>query len=349
MALLSSEIETKKMVPICRQLATSYAAGIPILRGLEQVAVNTRDPQVRRVFTEMCDDLRRGGTLTDAARAQHHRLGPFFVNLLAAGESGGRIDSSLNDLADYYEDRLKLQRTIIAAMAYPGFLLCAAWFLGTFAYGILGKALGAMSGSGGQSSTGLIRNYFSEYFGFQLKSMSVVIVAVILFILLSRAGAFRYAWGFAKTRIWPFSRVTRNFGMARFFRSFALLTASGIDIFRSIKASAAVTNNDYIERDLLKAIPAIRDGATLVDAFASSKTLTPLAREMLAVGEESGDLEQHLKKASEYHMDQASQAVKIATTVGIQFVVLAVLCFVGYLIISFYARLYGGMLDGLGI
>ena len=93
----------------------------------------------------------------------------------------------------------------------------------------------------------------------------------------------------------------------------------------------------------------MRDGATLVEAFAESRSLTPLAREMLAVGEESGDLEGHLKKASEYHMDQATQAVKVATTVGIQVVIVCVLGYVGYLIISFYMRLYGGMLDGLGI
>src|SRR6185295_9589925 len=99
MGLLSAEIETKAMVPVCRQLATSYEAGIPILRSFEHVGRESKDPRVKRVCTAIATDLRAGGTLADAARKQSKYLSPFFVQLLANGERGGHLDIMLEDLA----------------------------------------------------------------------------------------------------------------------------------------------------------------------------------------------------------------------------------------------------------
>lgn len=348
MGLLSPQIDTKKMVPMCRQLATAYGAGIPIAKAIEHVGSQSRDGTVRRVMAEVRDNILSGSTLADALGEQSKYLPPFFINLLASGEQGGHLDVMLEDLADYYEDRLKMQRQIIGAMAYPVTLILIAWYVGSFAFGVLNVALGAFeTGSGGGVSG--VSAYFQEYVGFQIRVLINAAFVGALLVVLSRLGWLKWITGAFSTHVWPFSKVTRKFGLARFFRSFQLLLASGVSVTRSIEASAAVTANPYMERDLLKSVRPIKEGSTLVEAFSRCRLMTPLAHEMVRVGEESGKLDIQLKKAAEYHLNEATHAVQVATKVVSTLVMLGVFIAVGAIIITFWARLYGGLYDGLGI
>lgn len=348
MAILSSQISTKAMVPVCRQLATTYEAGIPIMKAIDHVGSHSKDPGVRKALLAMGKDLSGGATLAEAAQRQSKYLSPFFVHLLASGEQGGHLDVMLNDLAEYFEDRLAIQRSILAAMTYPILLLTIAWFLGSFAIGMVREALASIDDStrGGVSG---VTEYIGEYVDFQIGAIVIFAIVCGVFILLARLGALKWITGAVTTHVWPLAKVTRYFGMARFFRSFALLISSGLGVPQCIRGAAAVTANPYIERDLLRAVPRVKEGSTLVEAFAGSHCMTPLAREMLAVAEESGKLDEHLKKAADYHLKEANHAVQVAMTVFTTLLMLCVFALVGGIIIYFWTTLYGGMMDGLGI
>ncbi len=348
MGLLSSQIDTKAMVPVCRQLATSYEAGIPVLKSFQFVARETKDPRVRRVSRAIAEDIQRGATLAEAVKRHSKTLPSFFVQLLASGEAGGHLDVMLNDLAQYFEDRLTIQRSVAAAAAYPLLLLTVAWFLGTFALGMGQRAVASFNdpSKGGVSG---VSDYFGEWAAFQVRAMIAFAVIAVVFVLLSRAGALRWITGLVTTFIWPLSKVTRNFAMARFFRSFALLLSSGLNVLRCIQGAAGVTGNPYIENDLLRALPRVKDGQTLTESFRASRFLTPMAREMLAVAEESGKMDFHLKKCADYHLKEANHAVKIAMTTFTTLLMVGVFGIVGAIIIRFYVNLYGGMFDALGI
>ena len=102
MGILSSQISTKAMVPVCRQLATTYEAGIPIIKAIDHVGSHSKDPNVRKTLLAMGEDLRGGATLAEAAQRQSKHLSPFFIQLLATGEQGGHLDVMLKDLAGYF-------------------------------------------------------------------------------------------------------------------------------------------------------------------------------------------------------------------------------------------------------
>src|SRR5690606_31477556 len=112
MGLMTAEISSKHLVPLCRQMATSYDAGLPIIRTLELMADNAKDARAKQVFRSMAEDTRNGATLGEAARRQQKYLPRFFIELLHSGELGGRLDVMLRDMADYYEDKLAMQRKI---------------------------------------------------------------------------------------------------------------------------------------------------------------------------------------------------------------------------------------------
>ncbi|MBI2432238.1 MAG: type II secretion system F family protein [Candidatus Hydrogenedentes bacterium] len=341
MGLLSPKLSTKSMVPICRQLATSYEAGIPILRGLELVGDNLKDKRASEVILHIKEDVRNGATLGGAARQQQRYLPPFFIALLEAGEKGGRLDVMLRDLAAYFEDRQVMMRKALGAMIYPGLQLGAAWFLGTFALGLVGQ-IDPMS-----TKPFSLEAYFMSYLLFQGKAMLVVAGLCVVAAALSYAGAFRWIWGWVANFVPPFRMVTRKFSLARFFRSMSLLVGSGMNMKSCIQNSAAITVNPYIEQDLLRAVPFVAEGATLVQAFGACKYLTPVSREMIAVGEHTGNLETSLHKVSEYHLQEAEHAVYVMTRVATVLIILGIGAVVGYVIISFYAKLYGSMLNAI--
>lgn len=349
MGLFSSQISLKKVVPLCRQLATSYDAGIPILRGLEIVGRQNGDKRIRQVMEEMGDTIKNGGTLGDAARSQRRYLPQFFVELLATGESGGKLDIMLRDLAQYFEDRLEMQRQIVRSLIYPAIQLLAAWYVGMFAIMLIRRLSGIFKPSASGQSFDLMK-FFHDYAIFQCKATLVFAAIFAVCVVLSRLGLFGYVWGLFATHIWPMAPVTRRFGLARFFRSMSLLIGAGVRVDHCIVNSAAITANPYMEKDLLKSVPLVRDGYTLVEAFGASRMLTPTAREMIAIGEQSGQMEQALRKVSEYHLEEAQHAVAIATRVMGVLILLAVAGLIGYIIISFYLMYFGMMgdiLDGI--
>jgi len=342
MGLFSSEISTKTMVPLCRQLATAYDAGIPILKSFEMVTSQSRDRQVKKVITDISDDIKKGSTLADASRAQSKYLPRFFIELIATGEHGGRLDIMLRDLADYFEDRLTIQREVRRALTYPSIQLTMAWFLGSFALMMVGT-LDINSTEAPNLSA-----IFQRYAELQVRAMIVVALVFAGSVVLARLGLFGWVWGAGATYIWPVSKVTQKFGLARFFRSMSLLTGSGLRIDHCIQSSAAVTANPYMQRDLLKAVPMVREGASLVESFSQSKHLTPTAREMVLVGEQSGNLEGSFQKVSQMHLEEASHAVNVMVKIMGVVISLAVFFVIGYVIISFYTK-YFGMLNELGI
>jgi type IV pilus assembly protein PilC len=344
MGLFSSQISTSRMVPLCRQLATSDAAGLPIVRTLELVGHQMKDRKIRDVLAQINADIRRGSTLAEATRKQSKYLPRFFIELMATGERGGRLDIMLRELADYYEDRLSIQRRIKSAMFFPMLELVAAWYLGSFAIMIIRRALGAFQAGSGQSFN--FADFFREYFAFQGKVLIGAGVIFAICVILSRLGVFKWIWGFFATYIWPLSSVTRGFGLARFFRSMSLLTGAGLNILDVVDSAAAVVVNPYIERDLREALPRLKRGDTLLEAFAPSRYIPRMNLEMVHTGETTGNLEEMLRKAAEYNLEEATQASHRLISVMTVLVILGVAVVVGAVIITFYMNIFS-MYDSL--
>jgi len=332
MGIFSAQLSEKTMVLMCRQLATSHGAGIPILRTLTLVAQNLQDPVAQRVLRRMHDDIRKGDTLTQAARKQSDYVPPMFVQMIESGEIGGRLDMMLRDLASYHEERLRMRRDIVRRLTYPFLQLVAAWFLGTFSLQLI-KLVGTENFNLG--------TFLQSYARFQGAAFVLAVAGFLFAVLLARVGLLKWVWGFAATYFWPIAPVTRRFATARFFRSLSFLIGSGMPIARAVESAAATTINPYIERDLLTAIPRIKSGMTLSEAFAPCKYFTPEMREMLLVGEESGRHEEALRRASDYQMEEAMHAVAIATRVGEVAIILLVSCIIGYIVIKFWSTYFG--------
>ncbi|HPU96537.1 MAG TPA: type II secretion system F family protein [Candidatus Hydrogenedentes bacterium] len=337
MGLLSSQVGTKEMVLLCRQLATAYEAGIPILQGLNLVRRGGISRKLSQILERASARIRQGATLADALRPESKYLPAFFVEVIAAGEQGGTLDDMLRDLADFYEDLLKLKQGVAVSMVYPGLQLAAAWFLGSFSL----RLLPYIQGTGGR--TFQFEAYVRDYLAFQGRAGLVALLVAVGVVLLGRTGLLDVITGGIKMFFWPFNMISRRFALSRFFRSMSLLVGAGMRMDRCIQHAARVTMNPLMERDLLRAVPLVLQGHILVEAFSQVNCLSPVGRDMLAVGEKTGKLETSLRKVAEYHLAEAKAAVSIATKVMNVLILLAVGAVVGFIVISFYGGLYSGL------
>jgi type IV pilus assembly protein PilC len=341
MGLLSSQLSSKELAILCRELATTYGAGIPILQTLELAAQHSSSGKIRHMLERIGQSILDGQSFDGAVRAESSLLPDMFIEVIHAGEIGGKLDVLLEDLAAYYENIWKMVRSVQAAMVYPLLQLLSAWYLGTFALGIVGRF------NPYATERFVMRDYLSSYLTFHVQALVIFALVTGILIALGRAGLLRMPWALFKNVIWPIRHISNKFAMARFFQTLGLLIGSGLNMRQCIERSAAVTMNPLIEQDLLKAIPVLMDGGTLVQAFSGCGYINRVGKEMIAVGEKSGRLDVTLKKVAEYHYNEAQAAVNTATKLLFVATVLVVGVIIGAIVIYFYANMYGSLMTGI--
>lgn len=339
--IFSSKLDLSTMLLLCRQLATSHSAGIPILKSFELLTRSTHSARLRRVISSMSTSIEAGSTLEQASREQSRYLPSLFVELVGAGEMSGRLDEIFDSLAGYYERTIDLVRRMRGKMIYPIVLLTLLLLVINFWFAIFRATLA----QGGIDLNKLKLVFFQNMGLFAL----ILAGAFVVLVVLSRLGVLDWIFGLISTFLWPFSRLTRKLAISRFARSFGLLLRSGVPVMDALRKSAVVTNNPYIERSLLRCLPAIQSGESLSVALSQCRYLSDMAREMIHSGEQAGKIDQHLEKVADIHEAEAVQAAKNLVVVAGIVVFLAVATCIGIYVINFWTNYYEAVLGDLDI
>lgn len=286
---LPNRFNAKRMALLCHELSTTYEAGLPIVRSLSLLADGSPSRAMRRSLRRLASDIERGATLADAIHWQGRRFPTFFRELVAGGEVTGTLGPALRHLTAYYEDRVALQRRILTMLTYPFVVfVCAVFVIPLFE--LYAK-----------SAFGLApRDAPNE---FLLHSVLTWGVNIAILVALVRLGILNAVWSVVGTYLPPFSDITRHFALGRFFRALALFLESGFGAAKSVEHAAAVSGNAFIRRRLLRALPAVRRGEPLSEALAATRYVGAQSLMMLAVGEESGKVDETLAKISHYHIE----------------------------------------------
>ncbi len=330
----------KTMSILCRQLASAYEAGIPIIQALQIVGDSFPSKKIKFALYRASDEILAGKTLFEALKDA--KIFPdLFIRLVLTGERSGKLDVILRDLSSYYEYLWKIKRTTISSLIYPMIQLTLGWFLGTFAIGIVQNL--------NIESRFTLNTYISNYISFQMMAITLFIIVFILITLLMRVSVVKTTLSTIFSHIWPFSQIVKKLSLARFFKSFALLYSSGIPITEALEYSAELLPERKQRNDINLMIEQIKKGSNLEKAFRIASWIGRVAQEMITIGEQSGKLDDALNKLSEYALMDAEQAIKITTKILNVLIMLIVGAVIGFIVISFYAKLYGNMLNSLGI
>ena len=312
----SGKVRTKHIVQFARQLSTLQDAGLPILRSLRILEEQQRSGTFKRVIGYVADDIEGGATLSEAMGRFPRAFDRLFVNMIAAGETGGVLDLILSRVADFMEKAQKLKSRVKGAMVYPCVVLSAAFciLLGLMKYVIPqfetvltemleGKQLNPVT------TTVLgISNWIAYRYGlFILLSIPVGVIFLLRIARRFRTG--RLILDTIKLKLPVIGQLSSKVSITRWTRTLGTLIGAGVPILDALNVTRETAGNEVFANTLANVHNSIRQGDTFAGPLRQSKTVDLIVANMVAVGEETGDLDKMLLKVADNYDEQVDVLV----------------------------------------
>lgn len=309
--------KTRDLVIFTRQFATMIDAGLPLVQCLDILAEQQPNKYFQGVLRQVKSDVEQGSTFADALRKHPRVYDDLYVNLVAAGEVGGILDTILNRLAVYLEKADALARKVKGAMVYPTSVLVVAIAVVIL---LLVKVIP------------VFQKMFAEFGGTlpgptqMVIDVSEFLQAWIVLILLAafgavtaffqarrRSRAFRYRTDAIFLRSPVFGPLLRKVAVARFSRTLGTMISSGVPILDALDIVARTAGNLVVEEALMKTRSAISEGKTIAEPLGESKVFPSMVVQMVAVGEQTGAMDAMLSKIADFYDDEVDAAVSALT------------------------------------
>jgi type IV pilus assembly protein PilC len=333
------------LVVFSRQLATMINAGLPIVRALYILSEQTENPKLNDVVVAVRKDVEAGSSLSEALEKHPEVFSRLYVEMVKAGEIGGILDGVLLRLADQLERDQDLRRKIRSALTYPIVVLIlailAASFMLIFIVPVFAKMFQDLGGTLPLPTRicMLISDILTSIFGVLV--YAGMGLAVVMFLRWKKSESGRKVWGRAVLRIpAKIGDVVKKATLARFARTLATLSAAGVPILQSIEITATSSGNWVVEQALLKSRDAIREGIPLYKPLETEPVFPPMVTRMIAVGEETGDIDGMLTKIAEFYESEVDAAVKALTSIIEPLMIVVVGGIVGSIVISMYLPMF---------
>ena len=334
----------KEKAVFASKLAALVDAGVPIVRSLDLMASQQRLPMFKRALVQIGLDVNQGTAMAAAMRQWPKVFDKLSIAMVEAGEAGGVLDESLKRLAKLLEDNARLQNQIKGALGYPVAVLVIAIlvFLGmtiflipTFA-GIF-KDLGA--------ELPLFTQMMVDLSSLLRSSFSLLLAGSILVMiwLISRYYAThkgRRVIDRLMLKLPLFGDLIMKTATAQFCRIFSSLTRAGVPILMSLEISSETAGNSIISDAILESRSLVQEGVLLSTALIRQKVLPDMALSMLAIGEETGEMDQMLSKVADFYEDEVSAAVKALTSMLEPAMIVVVGGIVGSILLAMYLPMF---------
>lgn len=316
LAGLFFRVRVDDLVVFSRQMYSLTKAGIPLIRAIVGLADTTNNRTLKRVLHDVATQLERGRSLS-AAFSSHHKVFPHIaVSIVHVGENTGRLEQAFLQLAEYFERDEETRKRINAALRYPTMVLIfitAAMFLlnlkviPTFA-GMFRKL-----GADLPIATKILINTSDFFVNYWQLLMIAIVAAVMMIRSYVATDLGKYHWDRYKMRL-PFvgSIIERSL-LGRFSRSFSMILDAGVPMTTGLSLVAEAVDNRYMETKIKDMRRNIEKGDSLLRVSISSKLFTPLVLQMIAVGEETGRVDELLTDAAEYYEREVDFDLKSLT------------------------------------
>ncbi|MBL1148598.1 MAG: type II secretion system F family protein [Armatimonadetes bacterium] len=332
-----NKAKLKNVVVFSRQFATMVDAGIPILRCLEILSTQTKDPVLKQSAAEVAGDVRGGLTLNESLAKHPTVFNKLYVNMIRAAEVGGILDIILERLASFLEYELEVRGKIKSAMMYPVLVLCFSvlmlFALFTF---VLPKFKEIFKGMDVEIPP--VTNFlFSVGDIFQAYWWVFLILGAGLFVgvhMWKRTEKGAYQLDFMKLKFPIVGELVLKMSIARFSRTFGTLISSGIPIMRALEIVGETSGNRVIVEAIENCRVSIREGQKLSAPMATSGLFPAMVTHMVDIGEESGRLSEMLVKVGEFYDAEVESTVKGLTSMIEPMLIIFMGIIVGFIAIS---------------
>jgi type II secretory pathway component PulF len=301
----------------CRQLATLLTAGVSIIESFAILALQVSNPILKEVILSMSAEVESGASLSEAVSRQPKTFNVLFYNMVKVGEETGSLDRAFAYLASLHENEKAVKERVKSATRYPKIVIIsltgAVFFLMSFVVPKFAKLFASAKVELPLATRILmgVSTFFAD------NTLGIIGTALALFI------AYRLALGAREfilfrdrllLKIPIFGPLATKIYMARFCRVFSILTTSGIDIIKTLRLSANALENLVLFQMVEEMTGEVEEGVSLHEAMAKHKEIPPMISQMIAVGEQSGKLDEMMAKVADYYDLESEYTIKNLST-----------------------------------
>jgi type IV pilus assembly protein PilC len=344
--LARKSIKSKTLMIFTRQLATLIDSGLPLLRGLNVLSKQERDPVLRGTIERLADSVQGGNTFSESL-AQHPRIfNKLYVNMVKAGELGGVLEVVLSRLAEFQEKAQKVKNKVVAAMFYPIVVLFIAVaimiFLMVFIVPRFEEIFRDMLGNKPlppltSAVIGASRVIQSNFIG-----ILIVLAALwFAFTLFARTKGGRRMIDAVKLKLPLFGDLVRKSAISRFSRTLGTLVSSGVPILQALNITRETAGNVVLAEAISKVHDSVKEGESIVSPLEASGVFPPMVISMIDVGEETGQLPEMLLKIADVYDDEVDNAVAGLTSLLEPIMIVLLALVVGTIVIALFLPLIG--------
>lgn len=336
-------IDEKALAVFTRQFSVMIDAGLPLVQCLQILGEQQENKAFQRIILQVREDVESGSSLANALKKHPQAFGDLYVNMVAAGEAGGILDTILQRLATYIEKAARLKAQVKSAMIYPAAVIAIATLV---VYVILWKVIPVFASLFASLGADLplptrIVVALSKFVGRFWWLILMLVVAGIIAVRRYYAtpqGKLVIDRILLKTPV--LGLVLRKIAVARFCRTLGTLLSAGVPVLEALEITARTSGNAVIEQAILEVRKAVEEGKTMAEPLKTCGQFPPMVVQMISVGETTGALDSMLAKIAEFYEEEVDIAVagmmKLIEPIMIMFLGIVI----GGIVISMYLPMF---------
>ena len=344
LSLGPKRIKAQELTVMTRQLATMISSGMTLLRTFYVLEDQIENTKLRDTIAAVREAIESGSNFSDALEQHPKVFSPLYVAMVRAGEAGGVLEESLDRVADQLEKDDALRRQVKSAMAYPTVVLVFAMLvlLGLIAFIVP-----------------VFVNVFKD-FGGELPMITKVTVSASKFVTgqwyILIAASVGTVVGFKKWKASPWGRAqwdqfrlripfkigvtVQKIALARWSRTFSALYSAGVPIMHAIEVTGQTAGNTVVDRAMEAVIESVKSGGSIAAPLRDAPIFPAMVAQMIAVGEETGNLDTMLTKVADFYEDEVAAAVKALTSILEPVMIILVGGITGFIVVAMYMPMF---------
>ena len=339
-------VKTRDIVIFTRQFATMINAGLPLVQSLNILAAQTENKALAEVTRAVVYDVESGNTLADAFSKHPKAFSSLYVNMVAAGEAGGILDTILLRLATFLEKNDALVRKVKGAMIYPGVIISVAAIAICILLVFVIPTFQSMFASANlelplPTRVVIAMSHFLISFWWAIIAGMAGIVFAIKSYYATAPGRLQIDALLLKAPV--LGDVIRKSAVSRFTRTLGTLVSSGVSILEGLEITAKTAGNQVVHNAVMESRQSIAGGETIAAPLEKSKVFPPMVISMIAVGEQTGGLDEMLSKIADFYDEEVDVAVSALLSLMEPAMIVILGVIVGGMVIAMYLPIFDMM------
>lgn len=341
--LFAVRVSIKDKALFSRQLATMLSAGLSLTKAISLLIKQAKNEKVKGVFQNIYKDLEEGYSFSTALAKHPDVFDRVYVSVVNSGESTGKLDMVLNELADELENDAEFQSKVKGALYYPIFIFCvlivAAVALLVF---VVPKIKGVFEAT--NQTLPIATRILLSASNFVTTWWWLVLILLVMFVIFlkywSVTDSGERFFDNLKITIPGYKTINQNIYMYRFTRVMSMLTGAGVPLLDALRIGSAVINNVVYEDSVTRIVSEVERGVPLSSQLLKDKYFPPLVGNMVSVGEETGELDKVLKKISEYYGQATGDITKAISALVEPVVMVLIGLAVAFIVFAIYLPIF---------